>query len=120
MKARFLTQYGGNVARPHLYVKAAVRYKVGRSATPEQVHSIAFPIDPNVGPAEVLSSTPLQVNEAQIADAPPQGVTYGSLPSYVAVDGAKAIERALRERLDDSFAVDLLYDPVTKTAAEPG
>jgi hypothetical protein len=120
LRARFLTQYGGNLARPHLYVKAAVRYKVGRSATPEQTHSIAFPIDSNVGPAEVLSSTPLQVDEAQISDAPPPGVAYGDLPSYVAVDGAKAIDRALRERLDDCFAIDLLYDPVTKTAAEPG
>jgi len=119
LKARFLNQHGGNLARPHLYVKAAVRYKVGRSATPEQTHSIAFPIDPGVGPAEVLAATPLQVDEGQIGDSPPQGVTYGDLPSYVAVDGAKAIDRALRERLDDCFAIDLLYDPVTKTAAEP-
>jgi hypothetical protein len=120
LRPRFLNLRGGTIAAPHLYVKAAVRYKIGREAMPEQTHSIAFPIDASQGPAEILATTPLQVDEAQISDSQPAGVSYGDLPAYIAVDGAKAIDRALRDRLDDCFAIDLLYDPVTKAAAEPG
>jgi cell division protein FtsB len=101
-------------------VKAAVRYKAAGAAGPETVHSIAFPIDPSHGPAEVLTGAPIQVDEAALAEAPPAGVSYGDLPSFLAVEGAKTLERALRDRLDDAFTIDLLYDPETKSLSRPG
>jgi Helicase HerA, central domain len=120
LRARFLNLRGGNVAQPHLYVKAAVRYKVGRSSTPETTHSLGFPIDPGVSAVETLAATPLEIDESQISDAAPGNVSFGDLPAYLSIDGPKAIERALRERLDDCFQLDLQYDPVTKTVSEPG
>jgi cell division protein FtsB len=120
LRARYLNRFGGNIASPHLYVKAAVRYKAAGAAGPETVHSIAFPIDPSHGPAEVLTGAPIQVDEAALAEAPPAGVSYGDLPSFLAVEGAKTLERALRDRLDDAFTIDLLYDPETKSLSRPG
>jgi Helicase HerA, central domain len=120
LRARFLNLRGGNVARPHLYVKAAVRYKIGRSSTPETVHDLGFPIDPGASAMETLAATPLDIDESQISNGAPGSVTFSDLPAYVSIDGAKAIERALRERLDDCFQMDLQYDPVTKAVSEPG
>jgi hypothetical protein len=109
----------GNVANPHLYVKTAVRYKVAAVNTDEALHSLAFRLDPDGTPAEVLTEEPLEVDEGAISDVAPPDITFGELPMYVVRDGAKAFDKALRERLDDRFAVELLYDEATKMVSLP-
>jgi hypothetical protein len=122
LKARYLARYNGNQATPHLFVKAAVRYKVGTATTDESVHTLGFRLDPNVGPVESLAGSSVELDETAMSDMPPSALalSYGSLPAYVSTDGARAIERALKERLDDQFAVDLLYDAQTKLLSRPG
>jgi hypothetical protein len=120
LRSRFLNRLGGNMASPHLFVKAAVRYKTKGASTEEAMHSLAFPMDPSLSPAEVISSQPMTVDEGLISDHPPAGVSYGDLPAYLSIGGAKALERAMSERLDDCFAVDLLYDPQTRLISHPG
>ena len=120
LTSRFLNRHGGNVAIPHLFVKAAVRYRVSGTTTEEAMNSIAFRLDPSLGPAETLGAPSVEVDDAALSDQAPGGTTYGDLPAYVSVGGAKALEKALRERLDDRFAVSLLYDPQSKTLANPG
>lgn len=121
MKNRYLNRNNATLATPYLYVKSAVRYKAGRSAAGEEVvHSLAFRIDPSLGPIETLAEPPFGVDEAQIAENAPAGITYGDVPGYLSINGAKAIERALKQRLDDVFAVELYFDPPTKLLSTPG
>ena len=120
LRPRFLNRLGGNVARPHLFVKAAVRYKTRGGAAEETVHTLAFPIDPSLSAAEVFSSEPMTVDEASITEQPPPDLRYGELPAYLSTNGLKTLERAMSDRLDDCFAVDLLYDPATKLVSQPG
>jgi hypothetical protein len=54
-----------------------------------------------------------------VADAP-AGLRYLDLPAWLASAGAKGIEKALRERLDDQLTVTVFRDPVTKSASKPG
>ena len=55
-----------------------------------------------------------------MSDTAPAGVTYGELPAFVTVDGAKGIERVLKTRLDDALSTELLYDRDTRTLSNPG
>jgi hypothetical protein len=50
----------------------------------------------------------------------PPGLRFSDLPPYVSEGGARAIEKALRDRLDDKLSVTVFYDPVTKTNSAPG
>jgi hypothetical protein len=120
MRTLFFNRNGGTVATPHLFVKAAVRYRVARSAGEEATQTIAFPMSPDVGPNETLAGTPLPVNELNFSPSPPAGISFGDLPNYLAIDGAKGIERLLKQRLDDVFAIDLFYDPQSKLVSLPG
>lgn len=116
--ARFLDLRGGNLATPHLIVKAAVRYKVGRNKTPESTHTLGFRLDTSLSPAETLSTTPLELGEENLTDAAEREISFGDLPSYLDTD-AKPLERAMRDRLDDCMTIDLLYDPQTKLVSQP-
>jgi hypothetical protein len=119
LQSRYLNRNGGNIARPHLWVKAAVRYKVGQGSSEERVHSLAFHLDPEISPSEVVATEPIEVDEAAMSDSAPAAIAFGELPDYIAINGVKAIEKALRERLDDRFAIELLYDPATKLVSRP-
>jgi len=120
MKTRYLNIHGGAIATPHVYVKAAVRYKVGRSGGEERIEQLAFRLDPSTGPVETLSAQPMAVNEANFSENAPAGISYSDLPGYLAIDGAKAIERVIKQRLDDILAVELFYDPQTKLVSTQG
>ena len=120
LRAQYLVQHGGEFATPYVLVKSAVRYKIGSVSTDDQVQCLAFRLDPGIGPMETLEGTPVAVQESALADVAPRPLTYGELPAYLSIDGPKALERALRERLDDKLAVDVLYDPATKTVSRPG
>ena len=121
LRARFFNRHDGNRATPHLFVKAAVRYKVGTAATDESVYSLGFQLDPDLTPVETLDAEPVTLDEDAISDMPPDaGVTYADLHAYIGLNGARGLERVLKDRLDDRFAFDLLYDPQTKTVSRPG
>jgi hypothetical protein len=89
-------------------------------ATEEHQRTVAFPLRADGNLVEALEAEPLTVDEAQVADSAPAALRYGELPAYVQTEGARGIERTLKDRLDDRFTVDLLYDPVTKLLAQPG
>jgi hypothetical protein len=110
----FLAQYGGELADPYVFVKYAVRYKgVG-----ESVGLRAYPLSA-ASAAEVFEGEPLSFDEGKLVDVAPAKVRYAELPKHVTT-GAKAIEKALRERLPDKLAVTVFLDPLTKSTSRPG
>lgn len=120
MRSWFLSRNGGSIARPHLFVKAAVRYRSGRTTGEETTVALAFPLNADSGAVEALAAAPLPVDEAEFDQSPPANVSYAELPHFLAVDGAKGVERVLRQRLDDVLTIDLLYDPQSKLLSLPG
>ena len=111
----YYSKYGGQLADPHLFVKYAAVYK----GVPETVACRAYPLT-GASPMEMLEGTPLDINEAKLSATMPPGLRFSDLPPYVSEGGARAIEKALRDRLDDKLSVTVFYDPVTKTTSAPG
>ncbi|MGH2609039.1 MAG: hypothetical protein ACRDHF_08105, partial [Tepidiformaceae bacterium] len=70
---------------------------------------------------ELLEQDPTEVDGERLSAQAPPDVSYGDLPGFAAADdGAKVIERILRDRLDDRLQAELIYDPLTKKFARPG
>jgi hypothetical protein len=92
-----------------------VRYK----GLPESVALRAYALA-GESAAEILEGEALPVDEAALATRPPETLRFASVPSLVSAAGAKAIEKALRERLPEKLTVRVPYDPDTKTLATPG
>lgn len=113
-KPRYFKRYGGELATPYLFVKSAVRYKIGGAATEETVHSLAFPLHPTTDSSEILEGEPLQLDDERIDARDPGQLRYGDLPAFLAKDGGRTVERVLKDRLDDYFEIELLYDAKTK------
>jgi Helicase HerA, central domain len=111
----YLARRSGQVAAAHLLVKYAVRYR----GADETVGVRAWPLG-GATPADTLEAEPIEVDEAAVTTGAPAGLRYLDLPGWLAASGAKGIERALRERLDDQLTVKVLRDPVTKSASTPG
>jgi hypothetical protein len=111
----YLSKYGGELADPHLFVKYAVRFK-GQA---EVVAARAYPIA-GTELRDMIEGEPLVVDEAALMTAAPASVGYGDLPGFVTVDGPKAIERLLKERLPDKLEATIFEDPKTQTTSEPG
>jgi hypothetical protein len=120
LRARFLNRHGGNMANPYLYVKASASYKIGSARTAEETRELAWSLDSTIGLNETLATEPTQIDEGAFSDTPAPGVSYAELPAFVSVDGARGIERALKARLDDALATELLYDSETRTLSHPG
>ncbi len=119
-KARYLRRHGGDSATPYIFVKAAVRHKIGGAATEEVTHSLAFPLHPETVANEILDGEPLEVDEQSFEQREPGELRYGELPTFLAKDGARTVERVLKDRLDDHFELELLYDAATKAISNPG
>ena len=120
MQARYWGRLGGQVANPYVYVKAAVRYKAGGVTSEETIQQLAFPLPDGVTAVEALEADPLSADEAMFIESAPAGVQCASLPDFLRKDGAKALERAIRDRLDDRLALNLFYDGTTKSLSRPG
>ncbi len=120
LKARYLNLHGGNVANPFVFVKASVRYKIGTAATDESTHQMAFAMPAGTTFLEALQAPPEDVDEARIEESTDVTLSYADLPSYVGADGAKGIERGLKDRLDDCLAANLYYDKDSKLLSQPG
>jgi DNA helicase HerA-like ATPase len=111
----YLKKRGGQVATPHLLVKYAARYR----GMDERVGVRAWPLG-GATPADTLEAEPVEVDEASVvADGPP-GLRYLDLPAWLASAGAKGVEKALRDRLDDKLTVTVLRDPVTNAVSLRG
>jgi hypothetical protein len=111
----YLKRRGGEIATPHLLVKYAVRYK----GVDEIVGVRAWPLS-GATPADTLEAEPFEADENAIEAAAPPGLRYLDPPAWLASSGAKGIERALRERLDDKLTVTVFRDPATKALSKPG
>jgi hypothetical protein len=111
----YLSRRGGQVATAHLLVKYAVRYK----GLDEVVGVRAWPLG-GATPADTLEAEPFDADEAALVAEAPPGLRYLDLPGWLASAGAKGVEKALRERLDDKLAVTVLRDPATKAVSRPG
>jgi Helicase HerA, central domain len=111
----YLSRRRGQVATPHLLVKYAVRYK----GLDETVGVRAWPLG-GATPADTLEAEPFEADEESLVAAAPPGLRYLEPPGWLASSGAKGIEKALRERLDDKLAVTVYRDPVTKSVSRPG
>jgi hypothetical protein len=120
LRARFANLHGGNVANAYLYVKASALYKVGGAQTPQETRELAWALTPAMGPAETLSTSPFSLDESQLSDIAPANAAYSDLPAFIAVDGARGLEKLLKDRLDDALSTELLYDRETRTLAHPG
>ncbi|MEP7216929.1 MAG: hypothetical protein ABI782_11810, partial [Anaerolineaceae bacterium] len=81
---------------------------------------LAFSLPDGVTAVEALEAEPLKTDESTFSDTAPAGVQCAPLPGFLAKDGAKALERAIRDRLDDRLALNLLYDEATKNLSRPG
>jgi hypothetical protein len=111
----YLSKRGGQVATAHLLVKYAVRYK----GLDEAVGVRAWPLG-GATPADTLEAEPFEADEGALATEAPAGLRYLDLPAWLASAGAKGVEKALRERLDDKLAVTVFRDPATKAVSRPG
>lgn len=121
LKAKYYSLRGGTMAEPYVVVRAAVRYKAGGVASEESQRTLAFRLTPEMKAGEFTEQEPDEFDMERLTESAPAGLSYGDLPAFAAgSDGAKVIERALRDRLDDRLAANLLYDPVTKKFSLPG
>jgi hypothetical protein len=111
----YLKRRGAEIATPHLLVKYAVRYK----GVDEIVGVRAWPLS-GATPADTMEAEPLEADENAIEAKAPPGLRYLDPPGWLASSGAKGIEKALRERLDDKLTVTVFRDPATKSLSKPG
>ncbi len=121
LKPKYLDLRGGTMAEPWVVVKAAVRYKAGGVTTEEMQRTLGFRMPAGMAAGELLEQDPTEVDGERLSAQAPPDVSYGDLPGFAAADdGAKVIERILRDRLDDRLQAELIYDPLTKKFARPG
>ena len=111
----YLSRHGGSVARPHVLLKYAVRYP----GAGESVGLRLYPLE-GASAAEALEADPLVVEESAIRSDAPEGLRHGELPEWLASGGARAVEKALRDRLPDKLTATVFRDPVTGEVSAPG
>jgi hypothetical protein len=116
LEHHFFSQHGGRLAEPYLFVKYAARYKGAGEVTGLK----AWPLT-GASASEALESEPLEVDEEFLVTDAPQGVRYADLPVYATgKNGAKALEKALKDRLAAKLEASVFFDPVTEAYALPG
>lgn len=121
LKAKYLDLRGGNMAEPYVVVKTAARYKAGGVASEEVKRTLAFRLAPDMASGELLDQEPTEVDDDRLSSDMPEGLMFADLPAFAAAnDGAKVIERILRDRLDDRLTAELIFDPVTKKFSNLG
>ncbi|MGE5126983.1 MAG: ATP-binding protein, partial [Betaproteobacteria bacterium] len=111
----YLAKRGGQLAASHLLVKYAVRYK----GADELVGVRAWPLGGSTA-LDALEAEPFDVDEKAVVPDAPGDVRYLDPPSWLASAGAKGLEKALRQRLDEQLTVKVFRDPVTDATSLPG
>lgn len=118
-KSTWVKKRGADIATPHLFVKYAVRYKVGTKTSPETTGVRLFPLDA-ASAGEVLEAEAVEVAaDALLAEALP-GLRYGAFPAWLGAAAVKQVEKAVKDRLPDKLAVTLLKDPLSGALSQPG
>ena len=113
----YFARHKGELAAAHLLVKYSVRYVKGEEET---VNLRAWPME-GESAAEVLEEESLEVAEDAVTAEGPSGLRYSELPPFMgAATAARAVEKALKERLADKLEVTVWFDPVTERYAQPG
>ncbi|MBL8934345.1 MAG: ATP-binding protein [Archangium sp.] len=107
------------VAQLYLLLKFGVRYRVGTAASEETIHELAFPAEQALTPGELLEHAPFSVRGVPFQSSPPQGVTFGPVPSWVQSLKLAKLQAAIKERLPNKLDSKLLVDPVTKLISGP-
>jgi hypothetical protein len=79
---------------------------------------VAYPLSNLSDLGELFEAVPVVLDEAQLESATPDGVAYGGVPPELVTGGLKALDRVIKDRLDDALTVEVLYDPETKTWGE--
>jgi hypothetical protein len=77
--------------------------------------SLAYPVSNLADPGELFEAVAIEVDEGALDTAQPGDVAFGDVPADVVTRGLKCFDKVVRERLDDAVAVDVWYDPATKT-----
>ncbi len=116
LEHHFLSRHGGQLAEPYVFVKYAARYK----GAGEAVGVKAWPLAAATA-ADALEAEPIELTEDDLATEAPAGLRYSDLPVYATgKNGAKAIEKALKERLASKLGAMAWFDPVTQHSGLPG
>jgi hypothetical protein len=116
LEHHFLSRHAGQLAEPHVFVKYAARYQDAGEAVGVKAWALAA-----ASAADALESDPVELTEDELATDPPAGLRYTDLPVYATgKNGAKAIEKALKDRLPAKLKAVVWFDPVTEALALPG
>lgn len=119
LPARWVERRGADIASPHLFVKYAVRYKVGTASAPEVFGVKLFPLSA-ASAGEALEGDAVDVASDDLVGGAPRRVRYAPLPEWFGAAATKSLEKAVRERLPDKLATTLLKDPITGAVSRPG
>src|SRR5512140_1546882 len=121
--ARWYEKRNADIASPSLFVKYAVRYRVGASSAPETTAVKLFPLSTGSA-AEILEGDATDLGPGELdamkSAAPARALRYAELPGWFGESAVKAVEKAVRSRLPDKLAATLLRDPVTGALSGPG
>ncbi|MEO6326593.1 MAG: helicase HerA-like domain-containing protein [Thermoanaerobaculia bacterium] len=117
--SRFVNLRGADIATPNLFVKYAVRYRTVGGTSPETTGVKLFSLDA-ASPGEVMENEAQDLTVDALDEAAPKKVRYAPLPAWLGAAGVKSAEKAVRERIADKLATELLKDPVTGTLSVPG
>jgi hypothetical protein len=116
LEHHFFSQHGGQLAEPYLFVKYAARYK----GAGEMTGLKAWPLQ-GATASEALESEPITIEEDFLVTDAPKGMRYCDLPVYATgKNGARALEKALKDRLAAKLEASVFFDPVTEQYALPG
>jgi len=115
LKHNYYPKYAAEMADPYLLVKYAVRYK----GADETLGLRAWPLA-GAAAAEVLEGDALVLDEAKVTASTPSGLRFSDLPDWLAAGGARALEKALKDRLADKLAATVYIDPVSRRSSDPG
>lgn len=118
--ARWCDLRGGDLAKPYLWIRYAVRYKQGKAQTDEVTGMRLYPLGVSSA-SEVMEQDPRDGDPDTLEEsAPSRPVRYESLPSWLGAQGVKQLEKVVKERLPDKLAETLFLDPVTGKLSDPG
>ncbi len=120
-RAQYANLNGTTNASAYVWFKLKAQYKLGRTGNSfARELAFALPISNLDSTGELFEGTRLELQESAFSGSAPDGLQYADLPAPVMKDGLKAFDSVIRDRLDDTIAVDVLYDPASKTYGEPG
>jgi len=118
--ARWVEKRHAEIAAPQLFVRYAVRYRVGKSIAAESEGVKLFSLNVDSPGAALEEESDSIAADQLLAEAPRRPLRYESLPGWLGARSVAAVEKAVRDRLPDKLAVTLLRDPVTGALSGPG